>query len=212
MTTPALHTRRRFLARLAAVSAGLLVPWRARVAATPQQTAAFDGYLGEIMLFAGNFAPRFWAFCNGQLLPIQQNMGLFSLLGTTYGGNGQTTFALPDLRGRVVLHQGQGSGLTPRVMGEKGGELNHSLLMTEMPAHTHTVRVASGAGTVVAPANTVIHARNPAQIPQWGTSVDTALGSGAMTSVGGSQAHPNTQPYLALSYVICLQGQFPSTT
>src|SRR5262245_48271628 len=108
MITHAPHTRRRFLARLAAISAGLVVPWRARVVAAPQQTAAYDGYLGEIMLFGGNFAPRSWALCNGQLLPISQHTALFSLLGTTYGGNGVTTFALPNLQGRVVLHQGQG--------------------------------------------------------------------------------------------------------
>ena len=209
MTTPA-NSRRRFLARLAAISAGLLVPWRARIAAAPQQGAAFDGYLGEIMLFGGDFAPRGWAFCNGQLLSISQNMGLFSLLGTTYGGNGQTTFALPNLQGRVALHRGQGPGLTPHTIGETGGELAHSLLMNEMPSHTHTVRVSSGTGTASAPSNTVIHARNAAQIPQWGTTIDTALATGAMTSVGGGQPHANVQPYLALNYVICIQGQYPS--
>ena len=210
MTIPTARSRRSFLVRLAAISAGLLVPWRARIAAAPQQGTAFDGYLGEIMLFGGNFAPRNWALCNGQLLSISQNMGLFSLLGITYGGNGVTTFALPNLQGRVVLHQGQGPGLAPRNMGETGGELAHTLLMNEMPSHTHTVRVSSGAGTVVAPSNTVIHARNAAQIPQWGTTVDTALAPAAMTSAGGSQPHVNTQPYLALNYVICIAGQYPS--
>jgi microcystin-dependent protein len=210
MTTPRPGTRRRFLARLAAISAGLFVPWRARLVAAPQQGAAFDGYLGEIMLFGGNFAPRGFALCNGQLLSISQNTALFSLLGTTYGGNGQTTFALPNLQGRVVLHQGQGPGLSPRSMGQTGGELAHTLVLNEMPAHAHTVRVSSSAGTVVAPGNTVIHARNAAQIPQWGTTVDTALATAAMTSSGGGQPHMNMQPYLALNYVICIQGQYPS--
>ena len=209
MTTLPAHSRRRFLARLAAISAGLLVPWRARIAAAPQQGNAAEGYLGEIMLFGGDFAPRGWAFCNGQLLSIQQNIGLFSLLGTTYGGNGQTTFALPNLQGRVALHRGQGPGLSPRTIGETGGELAHSLLMNEMPTHTHTVRVSSGAGTAVAPSNTVIHARNAAQIPQWGTTIDTALAAGAMTSAGSSQPHLNVQPYLGLNYVISIVGQYP---
>lgn len=207
----ALVARRRFLSRLAALSAGLALPWRPRILdASPQQGAAFQGYLGEIMLVAINFAPKSWALCNGQLLPINQNQALFSLLGTTYGGNGQTTFALPDLRGRVVLHQGQGPGLSSRVMGERSGEQAHTLVLTEIPVHTHVARASSAAGTAAVPSNAVVYARNAAQIPQWGTTVDTALAPGAMTSAGSSQPHQNMQPYLCLNYVISLTGVYPS--
>jgi microcystin-dependent protein len=203
--------RRQFLARLAAFAAGLALPWQARrLEAAPQGTEAAQGYLGEIMLTAFNFAPKGWALCNGQLLPIAQNQGLFSLLGTQYGGNGQTTFALPDMRGRVVIHQGQGPGLGSHVIGERSGEQAHTLLLTETPAHTHVARGSSAFGTVVSPANTVVPARNGAQIPEWGVTVDTALGAVAMTNTGGSQAHENQQPYLCLNYVIALQGIFPS--
>lgn len=208
-TVPA---RRRFLARLATLAAGLALPWRARLLdAAPQETSAFEGYLGEIMLIAGNYPPRGWAFCNGQLLSISQNMALFSLLGTTYGGNGQTTFALPDFRARVVMHQGEGSGLSPRVMGERAGEVAHTLLTTEIPAHTHLARASSAVGTVATPGSTVVPARSAAQVPQWGTSVDATLGPGAMLSAGGSQPHTNEQPYLVINYVICISGgQYPS--
>jgi microcystin-dependent protein len=203
--------RRRFLARLATLTAGLVLPWRARmIEAAPQETAAYDGFLGEIMLIAGTYPPKGWAFCNGQLLSIAQNQALYSLLGNTYGGNGQTTFALPDFRARVVMHQGQGPGLSPRPMGERAGVVGHTLLATEIPAHTHVARAASASGTVVTPGNTVVPARSAASIPQWGTTADAALAPGAMTSAGGSQAHTNEQPYLVLNYVIALQGQFPS--
>jgi microcystin-dependent protein len=194
------------------VVAGLALPWRARVLdAAPQQSTAAEGYLGEIMMMACTFPPRNWALCNGQLLSIAQNQGLFALLGTTYGGNGQTTFALPDLRGRVVMHQGQGPGLSLRSMGEKAGEQAHALVVTEIPAHSHVARVSSAAGTVVAPSNTVFPARNAGHVPQWGTTADAALGSGAMTAVGGSQAHETMQPYLVLNYVICIAGVYPQS-
>ena len=162
------------------------------------------------MLIAANFPPKGWALCNGQLLPINQNQALFSLLGTQYGGNGSTNFALPNLQGRVVVHAGQGPGLSPRVVGERSGEQAHTLLLTETPAHTHVARGSSAAGTVVAPANTVVPARNAAQIPEWGTTVNAALGAVAMTSTGGSQPHENMQPYLCLNYVIAVVGIYPS--
>jgi microcystin-dependent protein len=212
MPAPETPARRRFLGRLLTLAAGLALPWRARpLVAAPQESTAAEGYLGEIMLLAFNFPPKNWALCNGQLLSIAQNPALFSLLGTTYGGNGQTTFGLPDLRARVAMHQGQGAGLSPRSMGERSGETSHTLTPSELPSHTHVARGSSAAGSVAMPGNTVVPARNAAQIPQWGTTVDSALSPpAAMTNVGGNQPHGNEQPYLVINYVICIAGVFPS--
>lgn len=197
--------RRAFLGKLAAALAGAMVLGRADPA-----RADSEPYLGEIMLFAGNYAPRGWAFCNGQLLPIAQNQALFSLLGTTYGGNGQTTFALPDMRDRVPIHFGQGPGLTPRTRGESAGVSTHALTVDEIPAHVHVVRVSSGSATAVSPAG-MFPARDPAGYAQFAaTPPDVAMG--AMGTIGGSQPHENLQPCLGLHFCIALQGVFPSRT
>lgn len=160
-------------------------------------------FLGEIRLGGWNFAPRGWAFCSGQLLPISQNTALFSLLGTTYGGNGQTTFALPDLRGRVAVGQGSGSGLSAVDLGEVGGVEQVTLLQTQMPAHTHPVRAATGAQTTNRPTGAYVGAGN-----SYSVSADTTLA--APDTAGGSSPHENRQPYLGLNYVIALAGIFPS--
>ena len=204
---PIQFTRRRFFGSvLAAAAAGLAPGWARRASAAPQSS---QPYIGEIMLVPFGFAPRFWALCNGQLLPINQNQALFSILGTTYGGNGQTTFALPHLQGRVVLHRGQGPGLASRTLGETGGELNHTLALASLPAHTHTARAASSGASSPGPSASHVPAQNPALIPEWGTVANATMGAGAITAAGGSQPHANTQPYLVLNYVIALQGIFP---
>ena len=162
-----------------------------------------EPFLSEIRMMSFVFAPKGWALCNGQLLPINQNQALFSLLGTTFGGNGQTTFALPDLRARTPIHEGLG-----HTLGERGGEQAHTLTSAEMPMHTHTVTASSAAqggnsspsGRVLGGANNVYHA--PSNL--------TTLNPGTVTNTGGSQAHQNMQPYLTLSFCIALQGIFPS--
>ena len=199
--------RRRFIQRLAAglaASAWLGIPKRAEAGSGP--------FLGEIMLVAWNFPPKGWAFCNGQFLPIVQNQGLFSLLGTTYGGNGITTFALPDLRDRVPIHFGQGTGLSARALGESAGATTHTLVSGEMPMHGHALQVYSGSGGAVSPSGNY-PARNAAGYAQYAASaVNTAMSSSAIGSAGGSQPHPNVQPYLGLRFCIALQGVFPSQT
>jgi microcystin-dependent protein len=162
-----------------------------------------DPFLGEIRCFGFTFAPQGWAMCNGQLLPISQNTALFSLLGTTYGGNGTNNFALPDLRGRVGIHLGQGPGLSNRTQGESAGEENHTLLATEIPVHTHGI-AAGGAQTTNRPSG-ALAARG---------GVYAATGDGTQMQPtgqsGGSQPHNNMEPYLVLNYCIALQGIFPS--
>ena len=161
-------------------------------------------FLGEIRPFGFNFNPRGWLACQGQILSIAQNPALFALLGTQYGGNGTTTFALPDLRGRVPMGQGAGPGLTNRLMGELGGEENHTLTTGEMPAHSHTLGVSSTLATNNSPAGGF-----PAQTrgPTYSSSTDSTI-SGNVT--GGGLAHNNLQPYLVVNYCIAIQGIFPS--
>jgi microcystin-dependent protein len=168
-----------------------------------------EPFLGEIKMFAGNFAPRGYALCNGQLLSIQQNTALFALLGTTYGGNGQVNFGLPDLRGRAPVHQGQGPGLTPWVMGETAGEENHTVNAAEMAQHSHAQ---------VASTNTATAASGPSAAP--GASATTmfygsgapqvAMAASAVTAAGGSQPHDNMAPFQVLNFIIALQGIFPA--
>ncbi len=165
-------------------------------------------YVGEIRVFAGNFAPTGWAFCNGQLLPISQNIALFSLLGTTYGGNGTSNFALPNLQGRTPIGSGDGPGLTPRSAGNSLGEEAHTVLGTEMPGHTHSMGASAANGTSDAPANGVM-ARSPAAIPLFHVAADTQLHSSVVVPAGASQPHNNMQPYLTLNFIIALQGMFP---
>jgi microcystin-dependent protein len=164
-----------------------------------------EPFLGEIRLFPYNFAPRGWAFCNGQLLAISQNTALFSLLGTTYGGNGQTTFALPDLRGRFATSSGQGPGLSPRSLGEVAGAENVTLLQNQMPQHTHQLRATNGAATSSRPSG-----RYPAAGGAYADSADAAMAADELNPAGGSQPHENMPPYLVLNYCIALEGIFPS--
>jgi len=205
ISTPALP-RRRFFGQLLAFIAGASLPG---LAARRSEAGATEPFIGDIMPIAFNFPPKGWALCNGQLLPINQNQALFSILGTQYGGNGQTTFALPDLRGCVAIHWGQGSGLSNYVIGQRGGELNHTLLATEMPTHTHQARGSSALGSLASPAG-AYPARNAAQASPYGPTADTTLGAAAISTVGGSQPHTNTQPYTTINFVICLNGIFPS--
>jgi microcystin-dependent protein len=172
-----------------------------------------EPFIAEIRMFAGNFAPRGWALCDGQLLPISQNEALFSLVGTTYGGDGRTTFGLPDLRGRAPIHMGQGPGLTNKRIGQKGGQEEVVLTVNQMPAHNHSARVQadSTVATTDKPQN-ALPARNAASTPQYGTSASSALHPDAVVvgQKGGNQAHPNMQPYLTINYIIALQGTYPS--
>jgi microcystin-dependent protein len=164
-------------------------------------------FLGEVKIISWNFAPRGWAFCNGQFLPINQNQALFSLLGTMYGGNGQTTFALPDLRGRVPIHRGSGF-----VVGQRAGEEIHTLTLAEMAAHNHLMNVST---------TSTNNAATSGNSNYWGKTADNTLlyGSGAANAamggatsgvIGGNQPHENRQPYLVLNFIIALQGAFPS--
>jgi microcystin-dependent protein len=161
-----------------------------------------EPFLAEIRIFGFNFAPRGWAFCDGQILPISQNQSLYSLLGTTYGGDGRTSFALPDLRGRAPMHTGEGHHL-----GQKAGEETHTLSVTEMPDHDHSLHASSQNGDApVAPGNVLATALNLYR----GADNRTPLRSGSVASAGGSQAHDNMQPSLAVNFGIALQGLFPS--
>jgi microcystin-dependent protein len=170
--------------------------------------SATDPFIGEITMVGFNFAPKNWAFCNGQLLPINTNQALFSILGTTYGGNGTTNFALPDLRGRVPIHAGQGPGLTPRTLGEKSGEATHTLLLTELPTHNHSqLGVSNAAGTQLVAGSNVLAVSSAK--PYAAPSNPTAA-MGVTGSAGGSQPHENMQPYETINFVICLFGIFPS--
>jgi microcystin-dependent protein len=168
-------------------------------------------FIGEITLFAGNFAPRNWAFCNGQILPISQNTALFSILGTTYGGNGQTTFALPDLRGRVPIHQGQGPGLSFYNLGQMGGSENVTLLTNQLPAHNHAINAVANGGDQANPIG------NLPAVESTGTSKDYSsvaatgqMAPGMVANTGGGQPVPVVQPYGCVSYIIALYGIFPS--
>jgi len=153
-----------------------------------------------------NFAPRGWAFCNGQLLPINQNQALFSLLGTTYGGNGQTTFALPDLRGRVANSSGQGPGMADYSLGERAGAESVTLTINELPTHSHTAS-AAGNATDPSPAANLPAVQKGHQI--YAPAPGSALAADTVAPRGGSQPHNNMQPYLCINYVIALQGSFP---
>lgn len=167
-----------------------------------------DGYISEIKLVSFTFAPRNWALCNGQTLPIAQNQALFSLLGTTYGGNGQTTFQLPDLRGRVPLHFGTGANGGSYSEGQVGGEEAHTLTVQEMPAHVHSLHASTQDGSLIIPGGAQL-ARTPAN-PYQDPSGLAPLNAAALATAGGSQPHTNMQPYLTLNFIICLQGIFPS--
>jgi microcystin-dependent protein len=164
-----------------------------------------DVYLGEIRLVAFNFAPHGWAVCDGHLLPINQNQALFALLGTTYGGDGQTTFALPDLRGRVALGAGQPPSGLNYALGATGGEEGVKLTVGQLPSHGHTARANSGAATTKDPTGAV-----PAKGGAYAATQNAQMNAAMLSKTGGGQSHENRQPFLSLNYVIALQGVFPS--
>lgn len=167
-----------------------------------------EPFIAEVKIFAGNFAPRGWAFCNGQLLPVAQNTALFSLVGTIYGGDGRTTFGLPNLQGRAVMHPGRGPGLTPRTLGERGGSTTANLNEAQLASHSHSVNAYNSAtsatpnNTVGLGAATMYHAADSAS--------RVAMSASMVGSTGGAQPHNNMQPYLGLSFIIALVGLFPS--
>jgi microcystin-dependent protein len=168
-----------------------------------------DPYLGEIRMFGGNFAPLGWAFCNGQLLPIAQYDALFSLLGTTYGGDGQTTFGLPDLRGRAPMHAGQGPGLTNHPLGEASGSETVTLTATTMAAHTHVPVASSSPGTSSHPTNSVWAASSTGDKQYSTGTANTTMNPATVGAAGGSQPHENRQPLLAINFIIALEGIYP---
>lgn len=163
-------------------------------------------YVGEIRMFAGNFAPAGWMFCEGQLLPISENETLFQLIGTTYGGDGESTFGLPDLRGRIPIHQGGGF-----VLAETGGSEEITLTVQQIPAHSHPIVVSSTAGDQISPGNNVPSASYNVT-PYLNDSPTGNFSASAVGSVGGSQPHTNFQPYLCVDFIISLYGIFPSPT
>ena len=219
--------RRGWLKRLGAVLGGSLLA--NSVLARPRgatQIAALEPFVGEIMMCGFNFAPRGWALCNGQLLPIAQNTALFSLLGTQFGGNGQTNFALPDLRGRFPTHQGTGPGLSLYDVGQAGGAENVTLLQTQMPTHTHStslnLAVGSSPATSSSPVGNILASTNgldvngaPVGVNAYSAAAANAASANAAVTgntgaTGGSQPASNLPPYLCLNFAIALQGVFPT--
>ena len=169
-----------------------------------------EPFIGEIRLFAGNYAPKGWAFCDGQLLPIAQNTALFSLLGVTYGGDGKNVFALPDLRDRAPMHAGAGPGLTTRHLGEIGGSDTVALTVGQIPAHTHQASGYNGGPNAADPSNAVWAGGGRAAPPAYAPPPpDTTLNPTALGQVGSGVAHNNRQPGLGLSFIIALQGIYP---
>jgi microcystin-dependent protein len=175
-----------------------------------------DPFTGEIRIFAGNFAPYNWAFCNGQTVQIQQNSVLYGIIGTQYGGNGTTNFLLPNLNGKAPLHQGTGVGLTTRVVGDDEGATTVMLNSTTIPNHTHIPQALAIKGTSTDPTSNVwaenVVSGRTIDIPQplySGTSSSTTMNPTALSPVGGSQPHNNMQPYLPMNFIICLYGEFP---
>lgn len=182
-----------------------------------------EGCLGEIRMFAGNYAPRNWALCDGQLLAISQYSALFSILGTTYGGDGRTTFALPDLRGRFPMHPGNGPGLSPRQLGQKGGVEDVTLTVAQMPSHSHpastqvTSEASDSEGTVTNPED-AIPAKSGSGDPDWADENNANIelsdqmhsASTTVGNTGGNQSHDNMSPFNCVNFIICLEGLYPS--
>jgi microcystin-dependent protein len=163
-----------------------------------------EPFLSEIKIMSFGFPPKGWALCNGQLLPINQNQALFSLLGTTYGGDGRVNFGLPDLQARTPIHMGGG-----HTLGERGGEQNHTVSISELPTHVHNAMATSTNGGVIIPTGNLLAGGTP-QLYHVPDNNLTAMNAGTLANIGGSQPHPNMQPYLTLSFCIALQGIFPS--
>lgn len=168
-----------------------------------------DPFIGEIRMFAGNFAPVGWAFCNGSLLPIPENEALFQLIGTTYGGDGQNTFGLPDLRGRIPIHMGTGPGLPTMNIGEQAGSETVTLIQQQIPNHTHPLLASSDTATQTNPAGNLL-AQPPTGQLYLADVPGVALNPASLTSAGGNQAHDNMGPFLCVSFIISLFGIFPS--
>ncbi len=169
-----------------------------------------EPFIGEIRLVGFTFAPQGWAFCNGQLLSVNQNSALFSLLGVTYGGDGITTFALPDLQGRVPLHFGSGTGLSRRSQGEVGGEERVTLTAAQMPSHSHAAYCHGEAGDSNSPVNRFWSKDAGSQSGTYHSAGGAAMNPGALNSAGGSQPHDNMPPFLALNFIIAVEGIYPS--
>jgi microcystin-dependent protein len=176
-----------------------------------------DQFLGEIRIVSFNFAPVGWAACDGQILPISQNTALFSLVGTFYGGNGTSNFALPNLQGNVPVHQGQGAGLSSYVIGQPGGSSSVTLITSELPAHTHAAQFSNSAGTASSPAGNVWakppgggHGQPAAENAYSTSSPGATMAGNALQPAGQGGAHNNMSPYLVLNFVIAMQGIFPS--
>ncbi len=170
-----------------------------------------EPFIAEIRIFAGNFAPRGWAFCNGQLLPIAQNTALFSLIGTTYGGDGRTTTALPNLKGRAPMQAGRGPGLTDRRLGQRGGVETVTLTEAQMANHRHTMQAETEVGSSLNPANNALARSSGAfSYQQDSTNNIVQLDSRSLPNTGGSQAHNNLQPFLVMNFIIALVGLYPS--
>lgn len=169
-----------------------------------------DPFLGQIILFGGNFAPRGWALCDGQLLSIAAHDSLFSLLGTTYGGDGRTTFGLPDLRGRTPVHPGQGLGLSPRRLGSRFGQEQVTLTEGQMPAHSHEVFCEAGQGTAGTPAGNFLGGDRAGADDLYAGQGISVMNLGMIKSTGGHGPHNNMQPSLGINYIIATMGTFPS--
>lgn len=172
-----------------------------------------EPFIGQIVMFGGNFAPRNWAFCDGQLLQISQFQALFSILGTTYGGDGRTTFGLPELRGRVPMHPGNGPGLSSRRLGEKSGVEDVTLTTAQMPSHTHQAKCDKtvGAGHTNVAEGAVWANDAGASTATYSTNIpDADMASAAITNMGGGQSHTNVQPFQTVNFIIALNGIFPS--
>jgi microcystin-dependent protein len=174
-----------------------------------------DCYVGEIRIFCGNFAPQDWMYCNGQLLNIQQYSTLYSIIGNQYGGNGTTTFALPNLNGNAPLHQGTGNGLTPRNIASTGGIKSVTLDQSSIPTHTHQVMGSTDKGSTAEPDQAIwsqyeIAGRTPVPVPLYNATPNVSMNPTALNPVGGSQPHNNMQPYLAVNFIIAMNGYYPS--
>ena len=171
-----------------------------------------DPFVAEIRIFGGNFAPKGWATCDGQIMPISQNTALFALLGTFYGGDGKVTFALPNLQGSSPMHQGNGQGLSPRFLGEAAGEPYVTLISSEMPTHNHVLSGVAGRTVSDAPDPTGSWWGSPSGDKLYDTATNNPMAADAYAFFGGSQPHNNMPPYLTLTFIIALQGIFPPRT
>lgn len=175
---------------------------------TTSTSFANQPFIGEVAWVPYNFAPRGWAFCDGQLLPVNNHQALFSLLGTIYGGDGRTTFALPDVRSRVIIHEGQGPGLSQRNLGSKSGQEEVTLTTAQLPSHTHRQKASNGAPSSTSPENNVL--ASPSRTKLYASSANVNMSADNVKNSGGGNAHNNMQPYTTLNCIIALNGLYPS--